>query len=434
MAPRHTPRIADWRIADGVRVEELDGTWLALDATGGVVYRLEALAAEAVAQVAHRMPLPARLVPAARELAGHGVLEHPLVDRRTALVGAGVVTLTGLAATLLPAASAAASDGSGSGGAPAAVSWTGRTVSTTNASNAWTDITHGTSGFVAVAQSGTGSYVIRSADGLTWSEATGDTAARWMGVAFGQPAGTGTTGRFVAVGFDLTTRAGLVMTSDDGGANWTSRTPASTNEWQGVTYGAGVYVAVAGTGSGDRVMTSADGITWTSQTSASDSKWNRVAYGGDLFVAVAGFPGETGAVMTSTDGTTWTSRTVADRWWTDVTYGDGTFVAVARSSPPSGTPAAGVMTSSNGVTWTERTAAAGHDWTGIAFGAPSGTGIFAAVAQSGATSAAMTSTDGTTWATETTPDAGWNSVAYGDGVFVAVAITGRATNQVMTRP
>jgi hypothetical protein len=181
-------------------------------------------------------------------------------------------------------------------------------------------------------------------------------------------------------------------------------------------------------------MTSADGITWTSRTSASDSKWNRVAYGGGLFVAVAGFPGETGAVMTSTDGTTWTSRTVADRWWTDVTYGDGTFVAVARSSPPSGTPAAGVMTSSDGVTWTERTAAAGHDWTGIAFGAPSGTGIFAAVAQSGATSAAMTSTDGTTWATETTPDAGWNSVAYGDGVFVAVAITGRATNQVMTRP
>jgi len=109
MASRPTPRIADWRIADGVRVEELDGTWLALDAAGGVVYRLEALAAEAVRHVAHRMPLPARLVPAARELAGHGVLEHPLVDRRTALVGAGVVTLTGLAATLLPAASAAAS-------------------------------------------------------------------------------------------------------------------------------------------------------------------------------------------------------------------------------------------------------------------------------------------------------------------------------------
>jgi len=109
MTSRHIPRIADWRIADGVRVEELDGTWLALDAAGGVVYRLEALAAEAVRHVAHRMPLPARLVPAARELAGHGVLEHPLVDRRTALVGAGVVTLTGLAATLLPAASAAAS-------------------------------------------------------------------------------------------------------------------------------------------------------------------------------------------------------------------------------------------------------------------------------------------------------------------------------------
>jgi hypothetical protein len=109
MASRHTPRIADWRIADGVRVEEFDGTWLALDAAGGVVYRLKALAADAVRHVAHRMPLPARLVPAARELAGHGVLEHPLVDRRTALVGAGVVTLTGLAVTILPSAARAAS-------------------------------------------------------------------------------------------------------------------------------------------------------------------------------------------------------------------------------------------------------------------------------------------------------------------------------------
>jgi hypothetical protein len=103
------PRRSDWRVADGVRVEELDGSWLALDPTGGVVYRLEARAAEVMRRIAHRLPLPGHLVPAARELAGHGVLEHPLVDRRTAMVGAGVVTLTGLAATLLPSAARAAS-------------------------------------------------------------------------------------------------------------------------------------------------------------------------------------------------------------------------------------------------------------------------------------------------------------------------------------
>ena len=106
---RQVPKRADWRVADGVRVEELDGSWLALDPSGGVVYRLEARAAEVMRLVAHRLPLPGHLVPAARDLAGHGVLEHPLVDRRTAMVGAGVVTLTGLAATLLPSAAAAAS-------------------------------------------------------------------------------------------------------------------------------------------------------------------------------------------------------------------------------------------------------------------------------------------------------------------------------------
>lgn len=37
---RQVPKRADWRVADGVRVEELDGSWLALDPTGGVVHRL----------------------------------------------------------------------------------------------------------------------------------------------------------------------------------------------------------------------------------------------------------------------------------------------------------------------------------------------------------------------------------------------------------
>jgi hypothetical protein len=109
MAGSSVPMRGDWRIADGVRVEELDGSWLALDPSGGVVYRLEARAAEVMRLVAHRQAVPGHLVPAARELAGHGVLAHPFVDRRTALVGAGVVTLTGLAATLLPSAARAAS-------------------------------------------------------------------------------------------------------------------------------------------------------------------------------------------------------------------------------------------------------------------------------------------------------------------------------------
>jgi hypothetical protein len=75
--------------------------------------------------------------------------------------------------------------------------------------------------------------------------------------------------------------------ADQAGFTWTSQTSAADNDWVSVAYGNGLFVAVAYTGSGNRVMTSPDGITWTSQTSAADNDWVSVAYGNGLFVAVA---------------------------------------------------------------------------------------------------------------------------------------------------
>ena len=67
----------------------------------------------------------------------------------------------------------------------------------------------------------------------------------------------------------------------DAGANWTSQTSAADITWRSVTYGNGLFVAVASSGAGNRVMTSADGITWTSRTSAADNNWSSVAFGID---------------------------------------------------------------------------------------------------------------------------------------------------------
>ena len=44
---------------------------------------------------------------------------------------------------------------------------------------------------------------------------------------------------------------------------WTTSKSAADNQWFSVCYGNGLFVAVAFTGSGNRVMTSPDGITWT---------------------------------------------------------------------------------------------------------------------------------------------------------------------------
>lgn len=76
--------------------------------------------------------------------------------------------------------------------------------------------------------------------------------AAWRGLTFGN-------GVFAAVADAGTNRA---MTSSDGGVTWVARTAAAANEWNAVAYGAGFFVAVADTGT-SRVMTSADGgVTW----------------------------------------------------------------------------------------------------------------------------------------------------------------------------
>jgi hypothetical protein len=80
------------------------------------------------------------------------------------------------------------------------------------------------------------------------------------------------------------------MTSPDG-INWTARSSAVDNQWRSVCWSpeAGLFVAVAVTGTGNRVMTSPDGINWTARSSAVDNQWYSVCWSPEagLFVAVA---------------------------------------------------------------------------------------------------------------------------------------------------
>ena len=206
------------------------------------------------------------------------------------------------------------------------------------------------------------------------------------------------------------------------GSTWTLRTAATNNSWYSVTYGNGTFVAVATSGTGNRVMTSPDGITWTSRTSAADSSWRSITYGNGTFVAVGG-----ASVMTSPDGVTWTSRTSAvNNNWRGVIYGNGTFVAVATSGTGNR-----VMTSPDGITWTSRTSAADNNWLGVTYG----NGTFVAVASTGSGNRVMTSPDGITWTSRTSAtEYNWNSVTYGNGIFVAVGQSSTYFNAVMTSP
>jgi hypothetical protein len=88
------------------------------------------------------------------------------------------------------------------------------------------------------------------------------------------------------------------MTSPDG-ITWTSRTSATDNQWRGVAYGDGLWVAVSLDGTGNRIMASSDGITWTSRTNPVDNGYVSIAYDDGLWVAVS-FDGTGNRVMTST--------------------------------------------------------------------------------------------------------------------------------------
>jgi hypothetical protein len=81
-----------------------------------------------------------------------------------------------------------------------------------------------------------------------------------------------------------------------------------------------------------------------------------------------------------------------------------------------------------GVDWTAGTAAQANQWWSVAYG----NGLFVAVAQTGS-NRVMTSTDGVTWTAQMAAEQNsWQSVTYGNGLFVAVALSG--PNQVMTSP
>lgn len=196
---------------------------------------------------------------------------------------------------------------------------------------------------------------------------------------------------------------------------WNVTPSTEQNNWNGVTYGNGKFVAVASTGT-NRVMTSPDGVVWTPRSASEANAWRSVTYGNGLFVAVS--PSGTSRVMTSPDGITWTSRSAPSNTWYSVAFGNGIFVAVSSDGS--------AMSSTNGVTWTTRTPPAGSsNWNSVAYGG----NVFVAVALTG-TNRVMTSPDGATWTARTSPLSTWNAVAFGSGKFVAIASAGA----VMTSP
>ena len=247
--------------------------------------------------------------------------------------------------------------------------------------------------------------------GVDWVDGTPAVSKKWTGITFGN-------GLFVAVASDSAGATDLAMFSTNG-IDWTSGvTPSTIGDWVDVAFGAGVFCAVCQGGGTEKIMTSPDAITWTLRTPSAGNTWKTVAFGNGVFVVLS----FSGVSMTSPDGINWTTQSCVNRSWRSVTFGNGIFVAVAQSGTGDR-----VMSSTDGLTWFARTTPQDNVWSDVTFG----NNLFVAVAQDG-TNRVMTSPDGVIWiarAAAGTQD--WRGVDFSNGIFVAVS-SDAAPDNVMT--
>ena len=118
---------------------------------------------------------------------------------------------------------------------------------------------------------------------------------------------------FVVVG-----SSGSIYTSFDG-ISWINKTIENeTNDLRVVTYGDGIFVALAGH---DTIYYSTDANNWTKTSSGGNSRIYDVEYGNGVFVAVSA----SGYVARSTDGKLWSNISATGGDTKAITFGNNLF-------------------------------------------------------------------------------------------------------------
>jgi len=185
--------------------------------------------------------------------------------------------------------------------------------------------------FIAVGHSGT---IMYSLDGKNWTDVSFPLGGSLYGVAYGNCV-------YVITG---TEGAGVVYRSYDG-AHWTkisfSPLPSNFSNWglYEVAFGNGQFVAGGSAWDGSKwtsvVLTSPDGLTWTPQTLGNDFSVTSLTFGNGLFAALAG------TAYSSSDGKSWSQASSASA--NKVRFSGGLFLAPTYSGQ--------VASSTDGRSW-----------------------------------------------------------------------------------
>lgn len=105
---------------------------------------------------------------------------------------------------------------------------------------------------------GSGGYVIKTTDGVTWTRKS----APWSALGIRNMTNNGS--RFVAIGNGVGTNSDAGYYSDDNGDTWNSMSLVgsgiSSNDWRGIVYNGGIFIAVSANRTD--VSVSEDGVNW----------------------------------------------------------------------------------------------------------------------------------------------------------------------------
>ena len=251
--------------------------------------------------------------------------------------------------------------------------------------------------------SGAGGAIYTSINGIHWTARSSGKSGLMMNVNGDGPL-------WVAVG-----ESGAIITSTNG-LDWTARTSPTNALFRGVAYGNGTYLACGDNGA---LVRSTNGITWTAVSSGTALSLQGVGYGAE-FVDAGGTNGATtdsplfvvvgasGLIMTSTNGASWTTRTSGTTTWlSDVMYGNGYYVAVGNTR---------ILRSADGIAWSAATNST------YLYRVAYCSGVFKTTGRSGAI---WTSSDGATWAAETSGTTNdIRGISYAHDQFAAVGFNG----------
>ena len=230
-------------------------------------------------------------------------------------------------------------------------------------------------------------------------------------------------GRCIAYGAGLFVVVyGVYAATSPDGKTWTLRSLglATGEDWSGITFANGLFVAVSqatfSLSASQVAVTSPDGMTWTKRTMPSFTQWQDVAFGSGLFLAVSRTNGN---AATSPDGVTWTARTLVNRSWGKVVFGSGRFVITVNGTSPSDE----LTHSTDGINFTfsgisGRYLPISGNWRGVFADSK-----FVLVSPGSANS--LVSSDGLIWTIGSMPGsptaAQWSCIEYGNGMYFAMS-------------